>query len=296
MAVAGGRIAQIVDNQIEQQESWLDPLAERLQQLVSQAIQQGGSTGQNLKDFLNGTWLGHPLHPVLTDVAIGGWVTGAVLDLVGIEDGADAAFGLGVAAALPTALSGLADWLDQSDQPRRMGVVHAAFNSTALSLFVGSLLARRSGDRAKGIGLSTAGLVLATGGAFLGGELAYTLGAQINRNAWDPALKDWQVVARAADLLEGQPTAGEAEVGGNKVAIVLLKKGGRIYAMNGTCSHMGGPLAEGKVVDEYCIQCPWHGSVFDVRDGHVTHGPAAYPQATFEAREYNGMIEVRQTA
>jgi hypothetical protein len=184
MTLDGGKIAQFVDTGIERQGSWLDPLAERVQGVLSQAVEQGGPTGRRVKDFLNGTWLGHPLHPVLTDAAVGAWFTGSMLDLLGEERGADAALGLGIICALPTAASGMADWHDQSDQPRRLGLVHAMLNGGALALFVGSWLARRSGARSLGIGLSTAALSLATGGAYLGGELVYTHGTQRGPTSW----------------------------------------------------------------------------------------------------------------
>ena len=293
MIVEGSKLAQVIDTTIERQGSWLDPLAERVQGILAQAVQQGGPTARRVKDFLNGTWLGHPLHPVLTDAAVGAWFTGAVLDLVGEESGADAALTLGIACAVPTAASGMADWSDQTDQPRRVGLVHATLYGVALALFISSLLARRSGDRALGIGLSTGGLTLATAGAYLGGELVYTLGTQINRNAWDPSPEGWKAAAKADDLVEGQPARGEIEIDGRKVALVLLKKGSQVYAINGTCAHMGGPLDEGKIVDEVCVECPWHGSRFDMRDGAVKQGPSAYPQQSFEVRLRDGNVEVR---
>lgn len=293
MTVDLGKIGQLVDTGIEQQGGWLDPLAERLQGLANQAVAAGGPSGQRVKDFLNGTWLGHPLHPVLTDAAIGAWFTGAVLDLIGEESGADAALNLGVLCALPTAASGLADWSDQSDQPRRLGLVHALFNSGALTLFVGSILARRGRNRALGVDLSTAALTVATAGAYLGGELAYTLGTQVNRNAWDPTFDGWRVAAKADQLVEGKPTAAEIDIDGRKISLVLLKQGDQIHAINGTCSHLGGPLAGGKLVDESCIECPWHASRFDLRDGSVQQGPAAYAQQSFEVRLRDGNVAVR---
>lgn len=293
MTVDVGKIGQLVDTGIEKQGGWLDPVAEQLQGLANWTVEAAGPSGKRVKDFLNGTWLGHPLHPVLTDAAVGAWFTGAVLDLMGEEGGADAALNLGIVCALPTAASGMADWSDQSDQPRRMGLVHAMFNGAALTLFVGSSLARRSRNRGLGVALSTAGLTLATAGAYLGGELAYTLGTQINRNAWDPTFDGWRVAAKAEDLVDGQPTAAELDVDGRKMSLVLLKRGGRVYAINGTCSHLGGPLAEGKVVDEFCIECPWHASRFDVRDGSVQQGPAAYAQQSLEVRLQAGNVEVR---
>ena len=294
MSVDGGRVAHLIQSGIDDQRGWLDPLAERLQQGLSAAIEQGGPGARRVKDFLNGTWLGHPLHPVLTDAAIGGWLSGAVLDLAGAQRGADAAIGLGVLTALPTAAAGLADWHDQSGAPRRVGVVHAMLNSAALGCFVGSLIARGSGNRPLGVGLSTTGLALAMGGAYLGGELVYALGTQIDRNAWEPEAKGWQSAAKAADLVDGELASGEIEVEGTKMPLVLLKRGARVMALGGRCAHMGGPLSEGKLIEGERVECPWHGSTFDFQDGSVVQGPSAYPQPCFEARQHNGNIEVRQ--
>src|SRR5436190_12769182 len=126
---SGGGISQVVGTTIDRQQPWLDPLAEKLQAALSAALQAGGPNARQVKDFLNGTWLGHSLHPALTDVPIGAWLTGAALDLTGSPRAADTAIRLGVLAALPTAAAGLADWHDQSGQPRRTGLAHALFNS-----------------------------------------------------------------------------------------------------------------------------------------------------------------------
>src|SRR5256885_12005443 len=128
-AIESGGVAQLVERGIEAQQGWLDPLAEQLQQRLSQVIEQGGPTARRIKDALNGTWLGHSLHPALSDVPIGAWLTGSILDLVGARRGADAAITLGVLAAVPTAAAGLADWHDQSGLTRRTGLVHALLNS-----------------------------------------------------------------------------------------------------------------------------------------------------------------------
>jgi nitrite reductase/ring-hydroxylating ferredoxin subunit len=296
VTVEGGGVSQLLQDTIDRQGGWLDPLAEQLQSGLTKLLEQGGPTARRVKDALNGTWLGHPLHPILTDAAIGAWFTSSMLDLLGEESGADKSLLLGIACALPTAASGMADWHDQSDQPRRTGLVHALFNSTALVLFVGSALARRSRPRALGIGLSTTAMALATGGGYLGGELAYSLGTQVDRNAWDPKASDWQAAANVDDLVDGQLTPGEIEVDGKKLPLVLLKRGRRVLALGATCAHLGGPLAEGKLVGQQCVECPWHGSTFDLEDGHAVHGPSAYPQPAYATRQRNGKVEVRRKA
>jgi len=291
--VSGRRIADRAEGSIDAQQSWLDPLAEKLQQGLSTALEQGGPTAQRVKDALNGTWLGHPLHSVLTDLPIGAWSTGLVFDLIGEERGADLALILGVVAAVPTAAAGLADWHDQNDRPRRFGLVHAILNSAALLCFIGSIIARRVGHRTVGKALSMGGFTLTCASAYIGGELVYSQGAGVDRNAWEPEPEDYQIAARSTDLQEGKLTPGSIEVAGQKLPLVLLRKGQQILALGGVCAHAGGPLAEGELVDGTCVACPWHGSTFDLQTGEVIHGPSAYPQPAYDAREHNGQIEVR---
>jgi len=278
----------------------VDELAGQLQQAVTSAFEQAGESGVALKDALHGTWLGHPVHPMLVAVPIGAWSTAAMLDMVGARQGADTAVGFGILASLPTAASGLVDWSYTEGKPRRVGFAHAALNGAALTLYSLSWLARRSGHRGLGVTLSTVGFGLVGASGYLGGELSYSLGQGVNRNAWSPEVEqlapnptEWVSIMSADDVREGSLTAAEVSLGEEKVPLVLMRKGQEIVALNATCSHMGGPLAEGKLVDEWCVECPWHQSRFDFRDGSVTQGPAAYPQPKFEARIMNGMVEVR---
>jgi nitrite reductase/ring-hydroxylating ferredoxin subunit/uncharacterized membrane protein len=267
---------------------------------VNTAFEQAGETGVTIKDALHGTWLGHALHPMLVTVPIGSWTTAAVLDLVGARRGADTAIGFGVLAALPTAASGLADWSYTEGKPRRLGFAHAAANSAALLCYGTSWLARRSGHRGLGMLLSTMGLTCVGIGGYLGGEISYSLGWGVNRNAWSPEVEqlgpnstEFVPVVKADDVREGRLTGAEITLGDTKVPLVLMRKGREILALNGRCSHLAGPLAEGKLVDEWCVECPWHASQFDFRDGTVMQGPAVYSQPRFETRIVNEMVEVR---
>jgi nitrite reductase/ring-hydroxylating ferredoxin subunit/uncharacterized membrane protein len=278
---------------IETQRDWLDPLGERLQTALSAALERGGAPADRARDALNGVWLGHPLHPALVSVPIGAWLMAGVLDLLGQRRAADRLVWLGVVSALPTALSGLADWQDQSGEPRRVGLVHALLNTAGLGCFVASGLARGAGRRGVGRTLSTAGLVLVAGGGYLGGELTYALGTGVDRNAWAPEPDDFSPVTGLADLPEGKLTGGEVEFGGQRRPLVFLRQGGKIYAIGAVCAHVGGPLAEGALVDGSCVECPWHGSRFDLTDGRVVRGPAAFAQPVYEVRERGGRIEVR---
>src|SRR4051812_18621764 len=150
----------------------IDAAAGRLQEVARAAIPEH----TKLKDALSGTWLGHPLHPPLTDVVIGTWTSALLLDVVGGAEGeapADTLVGVGVVAAVPTALAGLSDWAELLGKSRRVGAVHAVGNATALLLQVASLVARRRGGRRRGVALSALGYGVATCSAWLGGHLSF---------------------------------------------------------------------------------------------------------------------------
>jgi nitrite reductase/ring-hydroxylating ferredoxin subunit/uncharacterized membrane protein len=277
------------------QKTTLDEWSNQLQHLLNTVVDRGGPTTLHLKNLLNGTWLGHPLHPALTDVPIGAWCTGALLDLVGSEDAADAAHLIGVLGAVPTAMAGVADRSNLSDEPRRTGLIHALLNSVGLGLMVGSLVARRrSTHRGLGILLSTAGLSCAAVSAWLGGRLVYVLGTGVSRTAFEEPVADFTVVATESSVRPGELVGAEIDRDGQKIPIVLFKQGGEITAISATCTHVGGNLAEGTLVDGDCVECPWHGSRFSLVDGSVRQGPAIVPAWRFEVRIRNGNVEVRR--
>jgi len=287
-------ITHVVDALTSEQQATLDHYADELQKLIDTLIDRGGAPAQQFKDFLNGTWLGHPLHPALTDVPLGAWFGAAILDLVGAEDAADAAYTVGALAVPPTAWSGVADWHNLSGEPRRTGLLHAVLNGSGTALIVSSLVARRTHHRGLGMLLSTAGLTCTAAAAWLGGRLVYSLGAGISRTAFEPLVEDFTAVMPASALAEGQLGHADVEVEGAKVPLVLFKRDGAISAISATCTHEGGPLAEGELVDGDCVACPWHGSRFSLVDGSVKRGPASVPEPTFEVRIREGQIEVRR--
>ncbi len=246
-----------------------------------------------LKDALSGSQLGHPLHPALTDVPIGSFTAATVLDLLGgrrSRGSVDALLAFGIIATIPTAGAGLADWSDTFGSEQRVGLVHAMSNVAALSLFTGSLVARRSGRRGLGRALGLIGMTALATGGYLGGHLTYARGVGVNHAFDEPELTDWTAVMDAADLQSGSPTRVEAD----GATILLYRASDRIFAIGSRCSHAGGPLQEGKIDDSgMCVQCPWHGSVFRLEDGSVVHGPASVPQAAYDVRTHDGRIEVR---
>src|SRR5215218_4348308 len=125
---------------------------------------QGALRPQALRDFLHGSWLGHPLHPVLVQIPVGSWTSAGVLDLVPpLRPAATVLIGTGVAAAVPASLAGAADWSEQEAGVRRLGAVHALANTAALGLYVGSLVARGKARGGLGRVLSYTALGIAGG-------------------------------------------------------------------------------------------------------------------------------------
>ncbi len=276
-------------------QAWLKPLADSLQQAVGSAFTAAGPRGLAVKDFLHGVWLGHPLHPVLTDVPVGAWTVALALDtlegLSGRDElgpGADAAVALGLAGAVGAAATGLTDWQATDDPARRVGLVHGLLNTTAALLYAASLLSRRGGDRAAGRGYAALGYTVAAVSAYLGGELVFQQRIGVDHAADAQPPQDWTPAYAPTELPSDTPRG--VETGGEPV--VLVRQDTEVYALHGVCSHLGGPLAEGHVEGEGIV-CPWHGSRFALADGRVLNGPATYPVPCLQTRVRNGQIEVR---
>ncbi|GAC1574778.1 MAG: hypothetical protein NVS3B18_08390 [Candidatus Dormibacteria bacterium] len=270
-------------------EGWerLDPAAEWLSGKVSELVGAGP-----LKSLLSGTWLGHPLHPLLTDVPIGALTAATVVDLLGGEDGAAASALLtilGVLAVAPTAAAGLSDWADTVGPERRLGMIHALGNLGGSTLYLAALLSRRSGNRAAGRLFSVAGLGALSVSGYIGGHLVFGRGIGVDHNVFDEAPADWTRVAREGDVQADAPVLVHASGYG----ILLYSHAGTVHAIAARCSHAGGPLQEGEVDDDLCVTCPWHGSRFRLTDGSVVRGPATASQPSFEVRTVEGNVEVR---
>ncbi len=275
-------------------QAWLDRFGDLLQQLINAGFGVFGEDTQGLRNLLHGTWLGHPLHPVFTDVALGGFTAAVTLDLVDqvtgderLETGADAALGLGLAGAIGAAVTGLNDWQHTGGQSRRLGVMHALLNGTSTVLFTASLFARLLGNRGAGRSLASLGLGTSLAAAYIGGDLVYGKQIGVDHAALVAGPDEFTPALPDADLPEGQPRL--AEVNGER--FVLIRHGGAIHALAETCSHQGGPLSEGTMKDGGIV-CPWHSSRFNVEDGGVLDGPATFPQPCFATRVRDGQIEI----
>jgi nitrite reductase/ring-hydroxylating ferredoxin subunit/uncharacterized membrane protein len=248
-----------------------------------------------LKDALSGTWLGHAAHPLLTDVPIGTFTSALLLDWLGgrkAEPAADRLIGLGLLSTVPVVASGYSDWADSevgSTAVRRIGIVHAAANAAAASLMAASWVARRRGARGPGRALALAGGAALVLGGHLGGHLSFAEGMGVDQAAFEDPPDDWTAVLGADELPEGEARCAVAA----GIPVLLVRTGGELRALSNRCVHRGGPLHEGEIRDG-TVTCPWHASVFDLRDGAVIRGPAAYPQPAWETRESGGRIEVRR--
>ena len=278
------------------QPSWLDRVAVPVQRFVQGFFARQGRIGLEIRDFLNGVWLGHPLHAAITDVPVGSFTIAIVLDYLGLltrrrrlSRVADMLTGIGVGTAATAAVAGLADYSNIEDEQRRVGIVHAFLNVLALACYAGSLMRRRNGDRSGAIPLSTLGFALLFTSADLGGRMVYHLGTLVNRQAWTQGPTQFTPVMPSASLAEGQLRTAHA----GTMEILLARVNGQVYALGNTCTHWGCALSEGHLEDT-SIVCHCHGSRFSLRDGSVIDGPASSPEISFDVRERNGQIEVCQ--
>jgi hypothetical protein len=139
---------------------------------------------------LRGEWLGHAVHPLLTDVALGTWTSASLLDLIGGHGSSAAAqrlIGTGLLAAGPTAWSGWAEWSAAGSRDKRVGLVHAVTNGLAIGVYAASWVARRRGRHGRGAGLALAGAAVSGVGAYLGGHLVEARKVASRHPAYDDA-------------------------------------------------------------------------------------------------------------
>ena len=275
------------------EQQWVRDTADAVQDPVREFFQTLGPG----KDFLHGKWLGHALHPVLTDIPVGAWTAAIVLDAAemvsgseGMGDAADLCVGIGLLGALGSAVTGLADWSETGGPGKNIGVVHGLLNVVATALYTASLVSRRGGSRQKGVALSLLGYAVASVSAYLGGHLVFgeQIGVDHTATADRGQPEAFKAVMRADDLKERKPVRVDVD----DAAVLLVRIGDKINAIAHTCSHQGGPLSEGELEGD-TIRCPWHGSRFCVTDGKVVEAPATYNQPVYDVRVRNGQIEVR---
>jgi len=253
---------------------------------------------RSVKIFLNGTWVGHPLHPLLTDIPIGAWTLTVVLDLVGLlcrqpQLGLAAAItaGIGVLGAAGAIAAGLMDWMDVDPPEKAVGAFHAILNGSATILFMASLVMRCGRHWQPGWGVfavALAGYVLVLCGGYLGGILVFHMGVMINRNAYRSGPDDFTPAMAVGDLPDGRLT----RLAIDDQPILLVRFEGKIHALGAVCSHYGAPLNEGTIVGR-TIECPWHSSRFSLEDGNVVQGPACAAIPAYDCKIVNDQVQVK---
>jgi nitrite reductase/ring-hydroxylating ferredoxin subunit/uncharacterized membrane protein len=251
-----------------------------------------------LKLLANGTWLEHPLHPLLTDVPVGTWTLALLLDLIALVLGVQnlglasgIAIGFGVLAALAAMATGFTDWMDVDPPEKALGMLHAIVNIIATVFFAIAFFMLWSSGWTISISnfiVALVGYLVITVGAYLGGDLVFRMGTMINRNAYRTGPKEFTPAIALAELPENQ--LKRVEVKGQP--ILLSRRGNKIYAIGAVCSHYGGPLEKGKLIDN-TVQCPFHYSRFSLEDGSVREGPSTAPAPAYETQVVNGTVQVK---
>jgi len=287
---AGERVLSVLGRQ-----SWLDRPSYRLEHALGFALAACGSAGERTSNLLHGTWLGHPLHPLVVALPSGAVATTVALDVAavlpghqwGLRDASRVSLGVGIITSLGAAVTGVNDWQHTQEQSRRVGLVHGALNAVATGLYVLSWFDRRRGRHVRGVAASAVGYGITTASGYLGANLVYRLGIGVDQSGarWDTG--EWTPLLAESALEAGKPRRVEAA----GIGLVLLRDGDDVLAFGQFCPHLGAPMADGWM-DRGQIVCPWHGSRFDPTTGQVVRGPATAPLPCYQTRIRAGIIEV----
>lgn len=267
---------------------WVTPIRRSVQKLMPPGP---------VRDMLHGVPLGHAAHPTLVQASLGCFVSAGVLDVVGGPESRAASRTLvaaGLLSAPPALITGWTDWSELHEQQQRVGLVHAASNVIGLGLYAVSLAARLRGRSGRGWGF--AGLSVMSVGGFLGGHLSFRQASGANHVEDVPHLvrPGWQDLCAAGDLPTDIPVRRVLSGGGNDdVPLMVIRRETSVVVLADRCSHLSAPLHEGKLTDDGCVVCPWHGSTFSLADGSVRRGPATAPAPVFDVRELEGRLQVR---
>lgn len=278
-----------------------DRISDALQNAIKVVIGSNRKPPRRFRTLLNGTWLGHPLHPAITDVPIGAWLLAVIFDIIWLvapatnawaARGAEAAVLIGILAAIGAAVTGMTDWSDTYGAERTVGLYHAGLNVLALVLYIISFVLRLAIPSGESIGAAILGFVAIIAvlvAAYLGGDMVFGKATGVNHTVWPEGSHDFVAALPVAEMPEN--TLKRVDVAG--VPVVLVKLGSKYGAIAATCSHAGGPLDEGELQGNV-VQCPWHGSRFRMTDGKALTGPATFSQPRYEVQVRDGMIYLRQ--
>jgi nitrite reductase/ring-hydroxylating ferredoxin subunit/uncharacterized membrane protein len=279
----------------------LERFSDGLQHAIQVVIGARSKPPRLFRSLLNGTLLGHPLHPAITDIPIGAWVLAAIFDVIWLiapassvwaAQGAFVTVIVGLIGAVLAAVTGLADWSDTYGGERRVGLYHAGLNVLAVVLYLVSFLLRLpEGARENVVAaiLGFLGLIAVLAAAYFGGDLVFVKGTNVNHTAWEAGTEGYEAVMPFTEVAENK--LYRVMAGG--VPVVLLRQGMQLYAISATCSHAGGPLDEGTLTGDV-VECPWHGSRFCMRDGRVLTGPATVAAPRYDVRVRNEQVEIKR--
>jgi len=282
---------------------FVERLSDWLQDAIKVVIGSNRKPPRHFKSLLNGTWFGHPLHPVITDVPITAWLLTAVFDIIWLISpvhnswaalGAFVVVIVGLLGALGAIATGLTDWSDTYGAERRVGFNHTLFNAGATTLYLISFILRLiagPGDSIAAAILGFVGLACVTYAGYLGGEMVFTKGTGVNHTAWEAVGEGYEAVLPVENVQEHKLYRVTAA----GVPVVVLRQGKQFYAISATCPHAGGPLDEGTLTGDV-VECPWHGSRFRLCDGRVLTGPATVNAPRYDVRVRNGQVEVKRAS
>ena len=271
------------------------------QNVINMVLGAKGQGRHPLKSLLNGSWLGHPLHPVITDVAIGGAVFAALFDVAWLAfpvtrgwapRAAEVALIAGVVGMLGAIITGLADWSDTFGKERTTGFVHGTLNTLALLVYIVSMVLRLQLSDGKSVTAAILGFVgvgLITVAAYFGGDMAFKFGTNVNHTAWEHGSDDFETIMPIANVPENQLV--RVMVGG--VPVLLIRQGEKLAAISATCTHAGGPLDEGTLAGDV-VRCPWHGSRFHVNTGKIVDGPATVAAPRYDVQVRDGQVALKR--
>jgi nitrite reductase/ring-hydroxylating ferredoxin subunit/uncharacterized membrane protein len=286
----------------------LDRMAAAVQHVARPLTGATWRAPRRLKTLLSGSFLGHPLHPILKDGVVGAWLLTTILDILWLINGdlfawaaraAQLTAMVGILSAFAAIATGTADWSDTYGPERHTGFIHGLLNASATLLYLVSLglrygifaghldLSQHAAANPVAAFIGFGGFALMAIAAFLGGDLVYQLATGVNHEHFESSVRKWTGVGPLADVPEGKPY----RVVAGKAPVVLLRNGEQIYAIGATCTHNGGPLDKG-VLDGLVVECPWHQSRFDMRNGHVITGPATVRATRYDVRVTDGTVEV----
>ena len=251
----------------------------------------------------------HPIHPMLVAFPIALWVMGFIFNLIGVARDNSALWAAGFycviagcITAVLAAIAGTLDWwtvVPPQSSAKSRGLIHGLLNVLALALFI-YVAARQGGAAGEPDEITLAamaiGVVVLGISGWLGGTLVYRNQIGVDHRYAGAgkfkmrSLTSWgRPVCNQSELADGQMLL--ACIGSERIVIGRCSEG--LFAYSDRCTHRGGSRADGALVG-CTVQCPWHGSQFDIRNGRVVSGPAEEKINIYDTEIRHGEVYVKQ--